>query len=388
MIRVKLFIGLLVCSMVTGCAGMSPWDGLASWFNRSMSDPVNDTLVLDESALSKGFKKSRGGLTSKGLKNPESTNLAFARWKEDMGQYAEAKIRYQEVLTANPDCLAARLGIARIERETGRFEQCREILMAAQEKHPKDPTVMLELGRTYNEREKWDQSIQAFSKAVDLAPEDQTVRYELGLALASADRMEQALPQLKFAVGDSAAYYNIGFILHERGRSAEALPWLERTMDSHPDKRTRQKASELLAELDAALAVGPSSVGAEIAAASVSRKPSFDTTEIRAAFGPSGPPADFRAESRQRIPAQPAVTTRSWPASATLRAEVPPSDAATYTPTTNINAVVHRVPANERTSPPPWSGPASWSEQPRSRTAVHTMDYRQSSATEPPDWRR
>ncbi|MCH2211226.1 MAG: tetratricopeptide repeat protein [Fuerstiella sp.] len=378
MIRVHLFIGLLVCSAVTGCGSMRSWKlpngrqtvglssteadtqpqrgGHVSWFGRSKSEPVKDSLVLDESSLSAGFKKSRGGFTSKGLKNPESTNLAFARWKEDMSQYSEAKTRYQEVLTVNPDCLAARLGIARVERETGRFEQCCDILTAAQEQYPQDPTVMLELGRTYNEREKWDQSIQAFSKAVDLAPEDQTVRYELGLALASADRMEQALPHLKFAVGDSAAYYNIGFILHERGRSAEALSWLERTMDSHPDKRTRHKAGELLAELDATLDVGPAPDGEMDATTPVPGTKSFDTTEIRAASGPSVPYAGFPEANRQSVRVQPAVSTQSSPVSS--MAGTLSGAAAAYHPSAGLNSPAYNVPPKAPTSPPQWSGPA------------------------------
>ena len=273
MIRLPLLIGLVFTSLAAGCGTMRPfdaltgrqtadqttvadassrpWSGLASRFRKS--DPESDALILDKQALSEGFQKSRGGLTTKGLRDPEATNLAFARWKEDVGQYAESKARYHEVLTANPNCLTARLGIARIERETGRYDQCHDILMAARKHHPNDPAVMLELGRMYNARERWDESIRSFTDAAQLAPDDLTVRYELGLALASVDRTQEAMPHLKFAVGESAAYYNIGFILSERGRAEEAVQWIERTMATHPNVRTRHMAMDLLAELESSL---------------------------------------------------------------------------------------------------------------------------------------
>ncbi len=57
---------------------------MASRFSQRKAE--SDALVLDQKALSKGFQRSRGGLITKGLQNPERTNLTFARWKEDMGQ--------------------------------------------------------------------------------------------------------------------------------------------------------------------------------------------------------------------------------------------------------------------------------------------------------------
>ncbi len=384
MIHIHLLTGLLVCLFAAGCATTrSQFTDLSSRF--SMSDPQSDPLVLDKETLSEGFQKALGRFASKGLKNPEATNLAFARWKEDMGQYAESKRRYHEILTANPDCLPARLGIAHIERETGRFDQCREILNAARKQHPNDPTVMLELGRMYNERQQWDDSVRSFTKAVELASDDQMVHYELGLALASANRMEEALLHLKFAVGDSAALYNIAFILHECGRSAEAVKWVERAMDAHPDGRTRQMAGELLAELSHDLPTAPA-FSQTVTAAPASQETLSEPPEIRAAYTGPNRARRLRNTERDRIPTQPAVTTRTYPAPALSGTVVRPESAV----------VAYKTTPMENTAPPQWSGP--WNRQSGSTRPTQTQmpvrwtGYSRPTApsqmTVPPVWRR
>ena len=381
--RLSILTGLLACFLSTGCGTTRSWDGMsdmASRFGKRKAE--SDALVLDQEALSEGFRKSRGGFTTKGLQNPERTNLAFARWKEDMGQYVESKRRYHEILTANPDCLTARLGIARIERETGRFEQCRDILQAAQKHHPKDATVMLELGRAYSEREEWDHSIQAFRKAVDLAPDDQTTRYELGVALTSANRLSEALPHLKFAVGDSAAYYNVGYLLHEHGRSAEAVEWLERAMSAHPDERTQNVAGELLTKLRVSRPSAPPF--SETAVASSKRREQSTEPQIHAAATRFSVARKERPSAERRLPIEPAVTTRPYTAARTSApSAVKPIQAA---------GVAYYAAA----APPQWSGPAQsqsqWKRSSQSRVPVRTTNFTQpigqSPPMDPPVWHR
>lgn len=374
-----ILTGLLVCLVASGCGTTRPWDAVVGRFSKSDAD--EDALLLAKDSLSDGFQKSQGRFASKGLKNPEATNLAFARWKEDLGQYAEAKQRYHEVLTANPKCLAARMGIARIERETGRFTQCREILMAALEQHPNDTTIMMELGRMYNEREQWEQSVQAFTQAADIAPDDQSIRYELGLALANGNRLDEALQHLKFAVGDSAAAYNIGYILNEQGRSAEAVQWVNRALDSHPDERTRKMASEMLAEMR----FSDSPARSQRSNAVVSREP----TNSRGPHIEPGPTMSGRHDTASRWnPNQTASVSQTVVAEHQPYSPIPAHQPAATSGVATYNG--------NPTAPPQWSGPEQsppqWTRSTRQKVPVHTTGYSQpaSSAqvTDPPAWRQ
>lgn len=380
MTRYSVITGLLLCSFAVGCGTSQSWTGLTSRFSRRNAE--TDALVLNDEALSEGFQKSRGGLTKKGLKDPEGTNLAFARWKEDMDQFAEAKRRYHEILTANPDCLPARMGIARIERETGRYTQCREILEAAREQHPNDPSVALEMGRMYNDRKEWDAAVRAFSEASDLAPDDQTVRYELGLALVNSGRIGPGLAHLKYAVGDSAACYNVAYLLNERGKTEEAVNWVERALQSHPDERTRQMAGELLAKMRVP-EPGFRSHGVPQSAIASRQSRDMAPPQIIAASPASHPSVEPNSAGVARMSdgnGQPAV-----------RSAAP-------------SANPYRMASSQTTAaaaPPQWSGPggqqqprvaqqSQWSRSTRSTVPVHAAGFTQPlpQPTDPPAWRQ
>ena len=386
MIRSHFFTGLLICLFATGCASTrSQFADLSSRF--STVELQSDPLVLGKKALSEGFQKAQGGLTAKGLKNPEATNLAFARWKEDMGQYAESKRRYQEILTANPDCLPARLGIAHIERETGRFDQCREILNAARKQHPNDPTVLLELGRMYNERQQWVDSVRSFTQAAELAPDDQMVRFELGLALANGNRVDESLLHLKYAVGESAALYNIAFLLHERGRPAEAVRWLEQALDAHPDERTRQMADELLAELSEDTPADPTFSKTDTAVAAAQETLS-ERPKILAVSADPNQAERLEKTRQERIPAQPAVSTRTDPAPGLPGPVVAPAPAP--------NAMLQKTVLMQKAGLPQWSGPRNRQSGPthpiQTPMPVRSIGYSPPSAhpqrTVPVQWRQ
>ncbi len=242
MTRVCVGIGLFLSVVAVGCSTSRPLTGLADRFRSSAGE--DDELILDRDELSPAFRRAKSE-----LKDAERTMLSWAAWREDAGQYAEARRRYQEILTDNPDCVAARLGIARVERKTGRFRQCLEILEGARARHPDDPAVPLEMGRAYAEREQWDEAIVHLQDAAALNPDDETIQYELGLAFTESGRYEEAIVHLKEAVGEAAALYNIGYVLHESGRSTEAAAWFQQALARHPDARTKQMAEEMLAQL-------------------------------------------------------------------------------------------------------------------------------------------
>ena len=246
-------------TLSSGCATSgvpSVWSRPMSLF-RSASDTTDDgeTAVAGvknrkhrkataEDELSPEFKEAQ-----KTFKNTEQTLLAWARYQEDVGEYAEARKKYREVLIAYPENTEASLGLARIELVTGRAQQAEEILTNLEQEHPDDMVVKLELGRMYSHQEMWSEALTKFEQASEIDPDDQTCRYELGVALARAHRFDAALSHLTFAVGVPAANYNIGYILHEEGHDADAVEWFRNALQSHPDDQTEEKAKAMLATL-------------------------------------------------------------------------------------------------------------------------------------------
>jgi tetratricopeptide (TPR) repeat protein len=183
-------------------------------------------------------------------KNPEKTLLAWARYQEDIGEYAEARRKYREIQIAYPDNLEAHLGMARIEMLTGRSKQSEQILTDLVKDHPESTAVRISIGQMYAQQEKWDEAIRAFEDACEIDPENQDCRYELGVAFARVGNYDQALSNLSFSVGEPAAHYNIGYILHEQGRDADAAEWFQNALSLHPDHQTADKSKAMLAKLN------------------------------------------------------------------------------------------------------------------------------------------
>ena len=182
-------------------------------------------------------------------KDPERTLLAWARWQEDVGEYGEARQKYRELLIAYPDNIDAQLGLARIELACGRVQQSEDILLEVAQKRPTNAQVRLELGRLYTQQEKWPKAIAAFEDASAIDPENQVCRYELGVVFARVHRYDQALSHLTYAVGESAANYNIGYVLQEQGNNTEAVEWFQNALQSHPDPRTTELTNAILAKI-------------------------------------------------------------------------------------------------------------------------------------------
>jgi tetratricopeptide (TPR) repeat protein len=215
----------------------SPIAALKKSLSRSKSE--KDELSPEFIAAQKTLKK-----------NPEKTLLAWARYQEDIGEYAEARRKYREIQIAYPENLEAHLGMARIEMLTGRSKQAEQILTDLVKEHPDSTAVRISTGQMYAQQEKWDEAIRAFEEACEIDPENQDCRYELGVAFARVGKYDQALSNLSFSVGEPAAHYNIGYILHEQGRDADAAEWFQNALSLHPDHQTADKSKAMLAKLN------------------------------------------------------------------------------------------------------------------------------------------
>lgn len=254
------------------------------------------------SKLSPEFREAQ-----RSLENPEAALLANALLKEDNEEYAEARERYREIAIGYPGNIEAQLGMARIENITGRKEQAEKILTNLAKEHPNNVDVQLGLGRMYASREMWDQAIVAMTKAANAKPDNQTARFELGLACVRANRVNEALPHLTFAVGESAAMYNIGYVMQEQGRNDEAIRWYQEALGSHPDQRTSLQAQQMLTKLTKHSPSGDSRVA--------TMRPALPRLEGIAAsdqIAQSGLTATRNGASQQQQQQQPSAGASSW----------------------------------------------------------------------------
>lgn len=240
MSRRLIFSGclLLSCCLTSGCAlvGGDKSSAGPRWFSFRKSAT---------SQLSPEFREAQRMFG----KNTEKNLLAWALYQEDNEQYADAMKTYRELSIAYPNSVQPQLGIARVEEATGRSEQALTVLQSAAVAHPQNVEIQLQLMRLYTSEEKWAECLAACETVCSLAPSDQNARYEVGIAMVRSGRVQDAMPHLTFAVGRSAACYNVAWILHEQSRDADAVQWLQQALSEHPDRQTAERSRVLLAEL-------------------------------------------------------------------------------------------------------------------------------------------
>ncbi len=252
-------LAVAALGMTTGCASSGNRSFWSNPFAASQPDP-NEEEASKETAFSgftRRFRRDKSEELSPEFKaaqktlkkDPEKSLLAWARYQEDIGEFAEARKMYRELQIAYPDNMEAHLGMARIELLTGRSQQAEEILANLAKENPKNADVRLAFGRMYSQQEKWDEAIRAFEEACEIEPDNQNCRYELGVAFSHAGNFDQALAHLTYAVGEPAANYNIGYILHEQGNDKDAAEWFRNALQLHPDQQTAAKSEAMLAKL-------------------------------------------------------------------------------------------------------------------------------------------
>lgn len=352
-------------------------------------------VTADE--LSPEFKAAQ-----KNFKDPEKSLLAWARYQEDIGEYAEARKKYRELQIAYPNSIEASLGLARIEMLTGRTRQAEEQLLTLAKNHPENGDIQLELGAMYSKSEDYTKAIRAFEKACELDPRNESYRYELGIALVKQGEYDEGLSHLSYAVGDSAAHYNIGYILHEQGKDADAIEWFRNALQLHPDKQTAERAASMIASLEAAEDASAKALVARSASARSQRNANRSITAPpneraaddsgRATLGSSRtlPTVDDeelaatnqnRASANRGVPLPPATDAATLPqiSSNSAAQGQSPFRAVSWSSQTNPPAQ-NAMTNGSSAEPPQWNGPSR-----RSETSATPANH--SGVQSPPAWR-
>lgn len=233
-------LGLALLVSAAGCSLPQSMTRVLPTQDAAIDDPLEKKTLLPRPSYLSAKKE---------LSNADQTTLEFARWKESIGDYQSARESYGDIVADNPANVDARIGYARVEYRIGQKSEAEKILKATIAKYPSEAAGYLELGRVYGDQQRWQEAVETLNQAVKLDPADRTTNYELGLALANSEQTEAAIAPLTVAVGSSAALYNIGYLLQQKGRMAESREWMNRALSSNPDEKTRTNALKLLAAM-------------------------------------------------------------------------------------------------------------------------------------------
>ena len=183
-------------------------------------------------------------VAKKTLEKPERAFLSYAGWKADIGQLAEARGAYENILSSNANSVDALLGLANVEIKAGRIKEAESKYKRAVGVNPSNAKAVYALGKFYATQNKMADAVGMLSKAVTEEPTNPTYRFDLGVALAKSGQLNEGLSHLALTVGEAEANYNIGYLLNEQGKSREAIPYLRQAISLKPGLK---QAHELIA---------------------------------------------------------------------------------------------------------------------------------------------
>jgi Tfp pilus assembly protein PilF len=162
------------------------------------------------------------------------------------GHVVQARQLYQKALAAEPQNLQALLGAARMEDREGNLDVATMLYRRAAAAYPNNPTVLNDLGLCLARQAQLEEAEKALLRAVQLEPAKALYRNNMAKIQVEMDRLDAAVQHLAAVYPPPVVNYNMGVLLHERGRSDQAESFLATAVRLDPNL---QPAHILLAEI-------------------------------------------------------------------------------------------------------------------------------------------
>jgi tetratricopeptide (TPR) repeat protein len=220
-------------------ASQSSWtDKMTAPFKSLTSKKKPDVAQSKEvDPISLGFKS--GPLTP-------SLYVSMAQMSDQGGNVPHARSLYQQALSIDPKNLDALLGLARLEDREGNLQAALQNYQQAVNNHPQDARAYNDLGLCHARSGQMQSSLQCLDQAVRLRPDKALYRNNIAKVLIEQNQFDAALAHLAAVNEPAVANYNMAALLQERGRSNEAMPFLQRALAMKPQFT---EASTLLASI-------------------------------------------------------------------------------------------------------------------------------------------
>jgi Flp pilus assembly protein TadD len=142
------------------------------------------------------------------------------------GNISQARQFYQKALAMEPNHLEALLGAARMEDREGHLDVAGMLYQRAATTFPNNATVLNDLGLCLARQGQLPGAERALLRAVQLLPAKPLYRNNLAKVQIEMNRLDEAASQLAAVYAPPVVNYNMGVLLYQRGRNAEAERYL------------------------------------------------------------------------------------------------------------------------------------------------------------------
>lgn len=158
----------------------------------------------------------------------------------------KARKDYQEVITLDPKCQRAYLGLGRLYQSLDDPERALATYQKGSKELPKSAVLCYEAGMCQAKRKKWDEAIAKLRAAHDLDLENRVYINALGFTLARAGELDDSYAFFEKTLGEARAHYNLARVMRHLDRPDECQEHLRLALEAKPDM---EEAKQFLNDL-------------------------------------------------------------------------------------------------------------------------------------------
>lgn len=210
--------------------------------------------------------------TPTGPPSPEFYIFA-AQMCERQGDVPQARTNFQRSLSMWPGHVEVLRAAARMEDRQGNLPLAENLYQQAVAANPQHAGALNDLGLCLARQGKLDPSLQVLEQAVQLQPTKALYRNNAATVLVEMHQDQRALAHLAAVHGSPDANFNLGQLLVQRGRSADAAPYFQIALQQNPAMQPAQEALAKLQGTQVAVSMPPGAVPQTLPQAAVQPGP-------------------------------------------------------------------------------------------------------------------
>jgi tetratricopeptide (TPR) repeat protein len=267
---------------------ISPTKNPFKYFAASMAElPIRPNARTSANPLMQPVSPNNAVVAQAAAAGPPTPErlIALAQTSERQGDIQTARQHFGQALTMWPGHVEVLRAAARMEDRLGELTMAETLYQQAAQANPQHAGALNDLGLCLARQGKLDASIQVIEQAIQLQPEKPLYRNNAATVLVEMRQDQRALSHLTAVHGAAEANYNLGQLLVQRGRPAEATPYFQAAVQQNPQM---QSAHVALARLQSPGTTPPSQ------AATPASNPEVAPQQTP----PTGPRLDYPATAR------------------------------------------------------------------------------------------
>ncbi|MEX2310032.1 MAG: tetratricopeptide repeat protein [Pirellulales bacterium] len=299
---------------------ISPTQHPFKYFAAAMSElPIGSDAHASANPVMPPARQHNDAIALSKAPGPPTPELfvSMAQMSERQGDFRQARQHYGKALSMWPGHVEVLRQAARMEDRVGEFPLAESLYRQAVIANPRHAGALNDLGLCLARQGKLEASVQAIEQAINISPEKALYRNNVATVLVEMRQDQRALGHMAAVHGPADANYNLGQLLVERGRPAEATPYFHAAVEQNPQLQSAHVALAKLQGKDAPDAAAATSQPT----AESSAPPAATPGVVPQQAPPVGPQLNYPATARSPgfgtstfVPPARYVPTRPFPA--------------------------------------------------------------------------